>query len=73
MVTFEIGMEVQTNDEYFRMYGRRVFGEVVDTGMQPPPQITMIRVTRQEGNAIPEHSGKILMMRTVDLKIRYMQ
>lgn len=63
---------METNEEYFEMYGRNVVGTVMEYSMikpPPPPGIVLVQWERQEGNAIPEHSDNVVFMLTRDLRI----
>lgn len=70
MHPFPIGTKVQTNNEYFKTFGRRVIGESIAVS---PIQITIVRWEHQEGNIIPQHQGNAVLMMSKDLEKYVMQ
>jgi hypothetical protein len=60
---------VKTNQNYFDKLGRVIYGKVENNIDQHNPAVTVIRVSRQLGNIIAEHNGKLLMMMIDDLEI----
>jgi hypothetical protein len=69
---FPPGTKVETNDEYFEKFGRRVKGVSVAIGSAPlpPSEITFVRWESQEGNVIPEHQNQIVLMMSKDLRLQ---
>lgn len=65
---------VQTNKRYFNTFGRRVKGIVVapeKTSLKEVPEgVTLMKWEIQEGKAIPDHQGAIVMMMTKDLELQ---
>jgi hypothetical protein len=59
---FPPGTKVETNDEYFELFGRKVKGVSVAMNPLPPKEITLVRWEYQEGNIIPEHQNQIVLM-----------
>lgn len=68
MHPFLAGTKVQTNEEYFKTFGRKVIGTVIATNPIPPKVITVVKWEYQEGNVIPEHLGNAVIMLTKDLE-----
>lgn len=67
--TFELGEFVETNDNYFAMYGRRVQGIVVIPNWTTPLKtLTIVKWLHQEGNIIECQQNQMVMMLT-----RYLQ
>lgn len=69
-MSFLVGTKVQTNQQYFNLFGRKVVGEVVEHPEIPPSDhVTLVRWKYQEGNEIPEHLNNIVAMMARDLEI----
>jgi hypothetical protein len=60
------GDKVQTNDAYFNLLGRRVYGEVESVVAEG--HCTIVRWDKQIGNQIPDHQGQRVLMMTRDLE-----
>lgn len=69
MHPFPEGTRVETNDEYFKQFGRKVIGTSVDFNPLPPNEITVVRWESQYGNKIPKHQGNKVIMMSNDLQI----
>jgi hypothetical protein len=72
MHPFPPGTKVETTDEYFEKFGRRVKGISVAIGSMPlpPNEITLVRWESQEGNIIPEHQNQIVLMMSKYLRLQ---
>lgn len=70
MHPFPPGTEVETTEEYFKGFRRKVLGEVVVSAVEPPSHITMVKWTHQYGNRISEYQDKNVMMMTKDIQKR---
>ena len=66
---FPEGTRIMTNERYYQLFKRKVIGvSVFPKGIQPPPEITVMRWEYQEGNVIPEQQGQLVLMMSKDLK-----
>lgn len=68
---FPPGTEVETNQNYFNMFGRKIKGVSVshDKAPNPPDEITLVRWLYQEGNSIPQQQNQIVIMMSKDLQL----
>lgn len=72
MHSFPVGTKVETNEVYFEKFGRRVVGVSAEMPIKPSnrlmPILTAVRCEYQEGNAVKEYLGNVVVMLTSDLK-----
>lgn len=69
MHPFPVGTRVETNEAYFKQFGRKVIGTSVAMNPMPPNEITIVRWEFQEGNINPDHAGNNVLMMSKDLQI----
>jgi hypothetical protein len=64
--------KVQTNEAYFRKFGRRAIGTTISVPMptdtEQPKEFTFMKWEQQFGNVIPEHYNQVVLMMTEDLE-----
>jgi hypothetical protein len=65
---FPVGTRVETNDNYFKQFGRKMVGTSVAMNPTPPKELTIFRCEFQEGNIIPDHAGNNVLMLSKDLQ-----
>lgn len=65
MVALKPKTKAKTNAAYFEQYGRRVYGEIVESH---EGTFSIMLVTEQEGKAIPEYTGNQVIFVTRDLE-----
>lgn len=69
MHPFPVGTRVETNEEYFKQFGRKVIGTSVAMNPMPPNVVTIVRWDFQEGKTIPSQTGHNVLMLSKDLQI----
>ena len=68
MHPFPKDTKVQTNEQYFKDFKRKVLGVAVVNNQEPPKELTLVRWLYQEGEAIEAHKDQLVLMMSKDLE-----